>query len=678
MIRLLPLLALLLAAAACTPSGSTATVPDGSAAPGSTTIDSTTIDSTTATSPAQSFAGTVDAPDFPEGLEWINTAEPISLNELKGKVVLLDFWTYGCINCIHVIPDLKRLEAEYADELVVIGVHSAKFANEGKTDQLREIVQRYGLEHPVVNDDEFAVWNAWGANAWPTVALIDPAGKVVGIRAGEGVYEAVEPTIAGLVVEFGAAGALNTDQIEFSLEADGEPARALSYPGKVLAAEGRLWVSDTGHNRILEIDPDTGDVLAAYGSGEQGSQDGPALSASFDSPQGLAHHDGVLYVADTNNHLIRAIDLQSGAVSTIAGTGELGYPALAGPADDVALNSPWAVLFNEGTLYVANAGSHQIISIDLDEGSVVPLVGNARESTANGPFDLAELAQPSGLALSDDGILYFADSESSSIRAADLNTQITHLVVGGDANLFEFGDEDGQGNLARLQHPLGTALDGETLYVADTYNSKIKRIDISTNTATSWIGSEPGWADGAAAKFNEPGGLSAAGGLLYVADTNNHAIRVIDLATGEASTLILKGVEKFDPPTGFSGDIVTLDAIAANAGPASITIDYHLPEGYKVNEEAPSSLVITGGDELASLFGGAVFDLTGTELPVSIPLDLFEGSDVLTIDVILIYCETEATSLCLIDRARFEIPLEVGPAGASTSIKLNRTINLTQ
>jgi thiol-disulfide isomerase/thioredoxin len=666
MIRILPLLAFVLLAAACSPQGGDVAAPQESS--------TTAIESAPETSSAESFAGTTPAPEFPDGLEWINAGAPVTLDSLKGKIVLLDFWTYGCINCIHIIPDLERLEAEYPDELVVIGVHSAKFANEGNTNQLRDIVQRYGLEHPVVNDESFAVWNAWGANAWPTIALIDPASKVVGMRSGEGVYDAVQPVIAGLVAEFDAVGALDRTPIHFALEADNAPRRALNYPGKVLAVDGRLWVADTGHNRVLEIDPVTGDVLAAYGSGTRGAQDGPGAQATFDAPQGLTYGAETLYVADTDNHLVRAIDLSSGGVTTIAGTGELGYPAREGPARKVGLNSPWAVLFDEGTLYVANAGSHQIVSIDLDVAFVTPLVGNARESTTNGPFASAELAQPSGLALSEQGILYFADSESSSIRAADLTTETVHLVVGGDTTLFDFGDEDGQGNNARLQHPLGTSLDGPTLYIADTYNSKIKRVDIATNTVTNWLGSAPGWADGTDPLFNEPGGLSFSDGLLYIADTNNHAIRVVNIATGETSTLILKGAERFDPPGEFRGDVITLERIEANAGAASLTLSYELPNGYKVNDEAPSSLTIAGGGVIASLPDGSSYDLTGTELPVSVPVELVEGSATVVFDVTLIYCETVATSLCLIDQTRFEVPMDVGPSGASTQIALNKTI----
>ena len=666
--RLGLVLAIGLLATACSPSAGGTT----------TTIDrvSETTATTTATYSGESFAGTVDAPDFPADLDWINIDSPLTLADLRGKVVLLDFWTYGCVNCIHVIPDLQRLEEEYPDELVVIGVHSAKFTNEGNTENIRNVVQRYGLEHAVINDKDFAVWNSWGAQAWPTTALIDPAGRAVGIRAGEGVYDAVEPVIAGLVAEFDASGQLDRSPIALALEADTAPNRPLSYPGKVLAVDGRLWVSDTGHNRILEVNPTTGDVLAAYGSGEQGSADGVTTEASFNAPQGLSLDGDVLYVADTNNHLIRAIDLVTGRVSTIAGTGSQGWPPATGLALSVALSTPWDVLFNNGILYIANAGTHQIWALETSTGIIGPLIGSAREGTLNGAFEEAELAQPSGLALGDDNSLFYADSESSSIRAGDLVAGTTSLVVGGDANLFEFGDADGVGNNARLQHPLGVAVSGNTLYVADTYNSRIKRVDTAQNSITSWLGDGAGWEDGTEPRFDEPGGLSLDGDTLYVADTNNHAIRSIDVNTSEATTIVLRGVEAFDPPAEYNGEVIHVPAQAVNAGQASLILEYELPDGYKVNEDAPSSVVVSGGASLVSLANETAGDITGTKIPAHVPIVLTEGSGTALVDVVLIYCRADATSLCLIDQARYEVPLTVGPEGASSQLVLNRSTPL--
>ncbi len=411
--------ALLLLASGCSSSGQAdgaTTVSTDTPAP---SLNGDSADATTS-QPGQSYAGTVAAPEFPDGLDWINTDTPIKLADLAGKIVLLDFWTYGCINCIHVIPDLKRLEEEYPSELVVIGVHSAKFSNEGETENIRQVVMRYGIDHPVVNDRDFAVWQAWGAQAWPTVALIDPAGNVVGTLAGEGIYEVLQPVIESLLTEFD--GAIDRSPVQLTPDRADTANTVLSYPGKVTVGDGLLFISDTGHDRIVAADPLTGEVTAVYGSGEGGFVDGSALDARFDSPQGLAFDaaTGTLYVADTNNHAIRTVDVGSGAVGTLAGNGQLGWPPAAALVDQARLNSPWGLALRDGDLWIAMAGDHQIWVADLDGGVISPVVGSGAEGVANGPLGAAELAQPSGLAFDGSGRLYFADSESSSIRYGDV------------------------------------------------------------------------------------------------------------------------------------------------------------------------------------------------------------------------------------------------------------------
>ena len=531
------LLALVVVATACT-------TPDATDDTAGSITSSTAPDATT--DPAtQSYAGTTPAPEFPAGLDWLNTDRPLALEQLRGKIVILDFWTYGCINCIHVIPDLKRLEAEYADELVVIGVHSAKFENEGDTDNIRQIILRYGLEHPVINDADFEVWRTWGARAWPTLAIVDPAGNVVGVHSGEGVYELFKPVLDALLAEFD--GQIDRTPLTIKLEKDGLPETALSFPGKVLAdpERNRVFIADTNHHRIIVAGLQDGEVIEIIGSGSSGAADGFLRLATFNQPQGLALSDdgSRLYVADTENHLIRKIDLPTGQVSTVAGTGLKGpFPPAGGPAPSTGLNSPWDLTLDGDRLYVAMAGYHQIWLIDLDAGTAEPYAGNARESTANGPLADAELAQPSGVALDGSGRLYFADSESSSVRWADIDGEDrkVDVLAGSDQDLFTFGDEDGIGTAARLQHPLGVVVDGGYVWVADTYNSKIKRIDLATGEVTTLAGGQ-GWRDGSDPLFYEPGGIDAANGKLYVADTNNHSIRVVDQTTGETTTLVAQG-----------------------------------------------------------------------------------------------------------------------------------------
>ncbi|NNL12182.1 MAG: redoxin domain-containing protein [Acidimicrobiia bacterium] len=643
-----------------------------STAPGQTTL------------PGQSYAGTDPAPEFPEGLDWLNTADPIAFADLEGKVVLLDFWTYGCINCIHIIPDLKRLEEEFVDELVVIGVHSAKFANEGETDNIRDVVLRYEVEHPVVNDRDFEIWRTWGANAWPTTALVDPAGNVVGGFSGEGVYDVTAPVIRSLISEFDQSGVLDRTPIAFAREADGRPDTVLSYPGKVFVPPGgeTLYVADSGHHRIVAADPETGEVTAVYGRGRPGYADGPALEAMFDSPQGMAlSPDGdFLYVADTTNHTIRSIELATGEVATILGTGTLGWPPTGGLADEVSINSPWALEERDGLLYIAMAGHHQIWVMDLAAGTARPLVGNARESTLNGPLADAELAQPSGLAFDGDGLLYFADSESSAIRSAEVLTDgVTDIVVGSDDNLFDFGDVDGVGTEARLQHPLGLAYaDDGFLYVADTYNSKIKRIDPATGSVETYLGGEQGWQDGSEARFSEPGGVAARGERLYVADTNNHAIRIVDLSTDTTSTLVLKGIEEFAPPpdtADFFGEVVEL-AASVNPRAGYVTLNIELPPDHKVNEQAPSSAEFSATGGVADFGTGSSVSLTGTTFPVTIPVEFIEGTGTVTADVTVIYCHKNAESLCFIQQLRFVVDLMVSPPISSDTISLNYQIVL--
>jgi sugar lactone lactonase YvrE/peroxiredoxin len=634
-----------------------------------------------ASSPAREIAdGFVAAPDFPLDLDWLNTDRPLSFDELEGKVVLLDFWTYGCINCIHIIPDLERLEEEFADELVVIGVHSAKFEAESNTENIRQIVRRYEIEHPVVNDPDFRVWNAWGARAWPTVFVVDPAGGVVGLHAGEGVYDVVQPVIAGLIQEFDDV--IDRSPIDLTLESDRAPATVLSYPGKVLADEStdRLFVSDTNHHRVLEVRLSDGQIVAAFGSGEAGYTDGPAAAARFHAPQGLAlSADGLtLLVADTDNHALRSVDLSAGVVSTAAGTGaQAAYPPRGGPAATTDLSSPWDIVAAlDGGFYVAMAGTHQIWWYDPAAAVIEPLIGSAREGTINATLASSELAQPSGLAIDDLGRVLFADSESSSIRMADLSADTVELIAGGQATLFEFGDIDGAGEDARFQHPLGVAVAGGYLWVADTYNSKIKRIVPDSGVTETFAGAGPGWADGAAPFFYEPGGLSAGADVLYVADTNNHSIRMVDMSSGETRTLVLKGAEDFLPAAddaSFAGTIVELDPAVVVAGPVEVNLQIGLPAGYKVNPDAPSRFEFSVNGSGASVASPGV--VVNPSFPMTVPARLSSDSSELIGDVSVVYCETEFESICLIEQIRFVVSLEPASEG-STAITLDYSIEL--
>jgi thiol-disulfide isomerase/thioredoxin len=488
------------------------------------------------------------APELEGGVGWLNTAGPVRLKDLRGKIVVLDFWTYCCINCMHVLPELAKLEKKYANQVVVIGVHSAKFDNEKDSDHIRKAILRYEISHPVVNDAEMKIWNAYDVHSWPTLYVIDPEGNLAGYGSGEGLGDALDKRIGELVESFRKKKTLDEKPRRFELARFQEKGDSpLFFPGKVLADAGsdHLFIADSTHHRIV-ITSLAGKKIAVAGTGTPGKADGAFDRATFDDPQGMALRGDTLYVADRKNNLLRALDLKAQTVQTVAGTGEQNDDRFSsGPALKTGLNSPWDLLLKGETLYIAMAGDHQIWTLDLGKGVVGPYAGNGRENVANGSLEDCSFAQPSGLA-TDGTTLFVADSEGSAVRAVPLDGKgEVRTLVGkttGFDRLFTFGDDDGVGDKVRLQHALGVAYHGGKLYVADTYNSKIKVLDPVQRSCTTYLGGDgPGWVAGPL--FNEPAGISIAGDTLYVADTNAHRIRVVDLKTKTVRTLALQGVE---------------------------------------------------------------------------------------------------------------------------------------
>jgi DNA-binding beta-propeller fold protein YncE len=426
-------------------------------------------------------------------------------------------------------------------------VHSPKFENEKKTASIRKAVLRYDIKHPVLNDADHKLWNAYGVTSWPTLVLIDPDGNYRGFASGEGNLELVDASIKKLMKEY--KGKLKETPIPFKLAREKE-VTSLYFPGKVLAdaASNRLFIADSTNHRIV-ITTLEGKKIAIAGSGKEGLKDGKFADAQFSDPQGMALDGDTLYVADRKNHAIRALNLKNESVKLVAGTGtqdrrQFGQRG-GGSATETPLNSPWDLLYHKNRVFIAMAGHHQIWSFDPAKKTVANYAGNGREAIIDGSLASSAFAQPSGLA-TDGKRLFIADSESSGIRSIPLpgvqgNVATIVGLAGPNEHLFNFGDKNGKGSEVRLQHALGVAyLDGK-LYVADTYNSKIKMIDPNQKTCETYLGDPPGWLK--EKMFNEPGGLSIAGGKIYVADTNNHRIQVVDMKTKEMTTLRLQDVE---------------------------------------------------------------------------------------------------------------------------------------
>ena len=550
------------------------------------------MDSTTKTNPVRVRASEL------EGRGWLNTGgAELSLDKLRGKIVILDFWSFCCINCLHVLDELRPLEAEYKDVLVTVGVHSPKFEHEADPAALAAAVERYDITHPVLDDPELATWQAYSARAWPTLVVVDPDGYIVAHLSGEGHAAGLASLIPELIAKHEAAGTLHRGDGPYVAP---EPvARDLRFPGKVLPlANGNFLVSDTGHHRIVETGPDLATVVRTIGTGTRGFLDGGAGDAKFNEPQGLALLPAGLaaevgydvVIADSVNHRLRGVTLATGEVRTLAGNGiqrlldagparvndngaaasesDLGTAAL-----EVALSSPWDVAYSHvlDAVVIAMAGTHQIFGFAPSTGAVTVVAGNGLEGLLDGPADQAWFAQPSGITVDAKGNVWIADSETSALRVlkfADdgetgVRTAIVETAIG--EGLFDFGFRDGDAGQARLQHPLGVAVlpDG-SVAVADTYNGAVRRYDPATKTVSTLA---RGLAEPSDVLLDESGEVP----LLIVVEANRHQLIRVPLPT--KALQVDEGAAQTQRPR-----------TPLAAGTLALTINFSAPTGQKLDD----------------------------------------------------------------------------------------------
>lgn len=617
------------------------------------------------------YVGKIPAPEFPKGMQWMNTQRPLSLKELRGKIVLLDFWTYGCINCYHVFPTLKKLENEFPNTLVVIGVHSAKFKSSGETKNIRQAILRFKLDHPVVNDRNFKIWKSYHIRAWPSFVLIDPTGKIVGEASGENIYHMMHTYISHMVKIFGKAGKLNKKPLNLVPESQRSAQSVLYFPGKVLAdGKGkRLFIADTDHNRII-ITSLSGRVEEVIGNGKSGLKNGSYHDAMFNQPQGMTLMGDTLYVADTGNHAVREINLKTHMVKTLAGNGkEARQFNKPGYGTKVSLNSPWALTHVHHMLYVAMAGPHQIWKINPKTAYAQPFAGSGAEGLAQGSRRNVPMAQPSGIT-TNGKYLYVAEPEASAVQKVGLGSddKVTTIVGRG---LFVYGDKDGVGNQVRLQHDLGIAMWDGKLIVADTYNNKIKLINPKTRRTTTLFGGKEGYRDGTGthALFNEPGGVSVLGNTLYIADTNNHLIRKANLITHKVTTLKLTGLKKLEVRSEKEeqpGKSVILKSQDLYPGEAKIDLNIRLPKKFQYNTEASNRFILkTANGQSIFERGKDKISFNKPVFPKTISINLKGATnDTLFVDTYAYFCNDKSLSLCLFQGIRYKIPLKITSKGS--------------
>jgi DNA-binding beta-propeller fold protein YncE len=636
--------------------------------------------------------------DFKDDLEWFN-AFPLSLKkELKGKIVILDFWSYRCIKCIHSLPDLAFLQQKYANEPVVfIGVHSPKFTNERSPENVRNAILRNDISYPVVNDPTLSMWKALEISSWPTFVIIDPKGNMLYSITGEGARDTLEKYINSILNQYPQED-FNTQPLPTYLPLKTNTTESpLNFPSKLAVDdEGhRLFISDSNNNRILIVSEE-GLLIDVIGSGKRGFEEGAYQQTHFNHPQGIAYSKNLLYIADTENHAIRKVDLKTKTVTTLAGNGKQGHDYRGGlKGTDQELSSPWDIAIDhpQERLLVAMAGTHQIWAYDFKTEQAYALSGSGAEQNLNSTHPLeAAWAHPSSLAIHDN-TLFVADSESSAIRSLNLKDGQTQTLVGGDParpyNLFNFGDVDGSEIQAKLQYPLALLWlpKEQFIVVADTYNHKLKILDPIRKTLHSWIGNgHPGYRDGVReeAQFSEPSGLALSSDekFIYVADTNNHVIRKVTIANGEVQTFALKNIPKPQPPalqnlqrlteinTHSIVQLPPVRMIPNTTG--SFSLEIIVPTGYFLEKEAPSAWQVIPQANMPIIVEPAnAFGILNEDQIINIPFifDPQSEKNSVQIEVLAHYYSPSTSNSRYVDGVLFDIPMEVGNESPNISLK---------
>ncbi|MFG3525457.1 NHL domain-containing thioredoxin family protein [Streptomyces sp. NPDC047917] len=589
----------------------------------------------------------VRAPELVGKGGWLNTGDQqYTLADLRGRIVVLDFWTFCCVNCLHVLDELRELEEKHRDTLVIIGVHSPKFVHEAEHQAVVDAVERYGVHHPVLDDPELATWKQYAVRAWPTLVVIDPEGYVVAQHAGEGHAHAIAKLVEELEAEHAAKGTLRRGDGPYVAP---EPvATHLRFPGKaLLLPDGGFLVSDTTRHRLVDLGPDGETVRRHIGSGERGFGDGGPEAARFSEPQGLAAlPDGRIAVADTVNHAIRAFDPATGETTTLAGTGRQwwqGSPT-SGPAREVDLSSPWDVAWFADRLWIAMAGVHQLWTYDPATRTVRVAAGTTNEGLVDGPADEAWFAQPSGLAASADGErLWVADSETSSVRHVERDGTGFAVRTAVGTGLFDFGHRDGAAGQALLQHPLGvTALPDGSVAVCDTYNHALRRYDPASGEVTTL-----------ATDLREPSDAVLVDGDLVVVESARHRLTRLRLPE-EAVRVTDRAHRTQRAATGIAPGTLRLDVV------------FQAPAGQKLDTRyGPSTRLLVSATPPELLAQGAG---PGTDLFRDLVLadDVTEG--VLHVSAMAASCDDDPANeypACHVHQQDWGVPVRVGAGGVS-------------
>lgn len=540
------------------------------------------------------------------------------------------------MNCLHVLDELRPLEEKYGDALVIVGVHSPKFAHEGEEAAVKAAVERYEVGHPVLDDPELVTWQNYTARAWPTLVLVDPNGYIVAQYSGEGHEHALDAQLAELIAEHEKAGTLTRGKSPYVAPV-AEPTE-LRFPAKVVALGDGFLVADAGNHSIVELAADATTVVRRFGTRKRGFSDGAGERAEFSEPNGLtvlprevAEQVGYdVVVADTVNHALRGINLGTGEVSTLVGTGK---QWMDGDGTGV-LSSPWDVAWWQDKVWIAMAGVHQLWTYDPFTKVTEVAAGTTNEGLRDGAPEQAWFAQTSGLAV-DGKKLWLADSEVSALRWLD--TEV-HTAIG--TGLFDFGLRDGKAEEALLQHPLGvTVLPDGSIAISDTYNGAVRRYDPAS-----------GLVETMATGLAEPSGAVVVGNELVVVESAAHRLTRVPLGASAKADEFSTRTQR--PPTEIAAGEVTLEVV------------FQPPPGQKLDDRyGPSTRLLVSSTPDGLLREGKG---DSTELTRRLVIDERVGDGVLHVAVQAASCDDSAEvefPACHMHRQDWGVPVQVGAAG---------------
>ncbi len=598
---------------------------------------------------------------------WFNTAKPLEKEDVKDKIILLNFWSYSCVKCLQLIPELKKLQDEYGNKLAIISVHSPKFSNEKNEGGIRKAIIRHDITNPVINDADLKIWNQYQVKLWPTLILFNTNGKIYDqyfdLNDSKSIERALSDT-KKLLNRYNHQ--LSRNSLPIILEKNRLISNVLESPTKIKYSAkfdyksysgAAIFIANSAKNTII-ISSISGEILAQIGSGKSGKEDGSFSDASFDLPQGLLYHNDKLYVADTNNHLIREVDFKSEKVTTILGSGNIGLPITSDKkiaAKKVDLASPTDIEFfpNRQFIAIANSASDQILSYDVEKKEVSVLAGSGKEGNEDGKLPNNSLAQTSDL-VAYSNKLYFIDSKSNSLRYLN-NQGVVETLIKGKLQSSQNNKNSPQ-NRDALQNPTGLEIDDSGIYISDSFDHQIKKYNQTTNDLTVLVGNQQnGDSLGTRTSFDEPNGIISIMDRLYVADKNNNRIVVLDRGSLVSSLLDIMPPLKLPQESlaEYLPNLQTLPAINVKADNL-VTLEIAIEHGYKINEMGPSFINLLQEEKKDRMQLINVYDwraIGSREIKLQ-QLDI--GKNYMLQGVIY-YCENKQNSLCYIRSYQQEI-----------------------